>query len=146
MLSRCGNIIVILLLTIVGGCSHLNDPTWNDTRIIRIVNEFRDEMSKRGVEVEIGDLQINLVEDVGGRLYGECYRYRKPKLILLEYSLLTKIYFRKGMYHELGHCMLGLDHDETNSIMKEVVDYELVTEKDIDNLVNLYYKQLKLQK
>jgi hypothetical protein len=77
------------------------------------VETFRAEGRARGVEVA-NDVEVILVTSLGGPA-GRCYPETRRVLIAGDFwgnpdwSEPTR---REAVYHELGHCLLRLPHDE----------------------------------
>lgn len=75
--------------------------------------------------MEIDNLVVGY-DDLKGDRLGEC-RYGKTPTVVLDIAIKDRsdIYLEIVMFHELGHCILGRDHNEELSIMNtyKVQDY-----------------------
>lgn len=75
--------------------------------------DFIEELNKRHMEYVIDFQEINAVDKISDNIVGLCTYFNKVDILkreLLPYELKLVI------FHELGHCILKLDHTPENSL------------------------------
>jgi hypothetical protein len=75
--------------------------------------EFIEELNKRHIEYVIDFEEINVVNEISDNIVGLCTYFKKVDILkrdLLPYEL------RLIVFHELGHCILKLDHLAADSM------------------------------
>ncbi len=87
------------------------------------VNRFVQTAHAEGIQLEITDLQINFVNDIpsdrpGTTTLGECFMGgpdSTPHIRLNRSSWvdMDELLHEALVYHELGHCILRREHDES---------------------------------
>lgn len=119
---------ILALLTLVYGCGSENPFTSKDIRsedLRAIYEEFMDKCraaDKCGIQND-RSLIIEYGDTGSGNVLGWCYRERfKANRIVITPRIKNSPLLEVVMYHELGHCVLGLGHYENgNDIMNAFV-------------------------
>lgn len=109
----------VLALAVVLGltaCGQANSPDYPGFE--GYVDGFLAEGLKRGKNVPLQNLTIKF-EDLGLNTYADCYMGRAEiRINKLLFGTLNAVEKEIVLYHEMGHCLLDLDHDKTKiSIM-----------------------------
>lgn len=130
------NALKLLFLLMLSSCGPIVDVDWHedaaapvgdkiDPDLTVFVNDFtRDRLDRTGVGgrpyLVVGFATLGPESkgvQVQGAVVGECWG-REFVFIDKDFWESTGYWCRKGlMYHELGHCVLGLDHVDGVDIM-----------------------------
>lgn len=119
------NLIIFLILGFITACGRddSREHKW-DPRIIPIIQQFVDDAKRQGISTDLsGLINVQGVPDImfAANHTAVCERHTD--------SGTADIWLRSGVftststlwvsvYHELGHCVLGLDHvEDEDSIM-----------------------------
>ncbi len=88
------------------------------------LDSFVQELRDRQISADLSNITMEIVDDFGpgfvsrsngGNIAGLCFR--NSGLIQIDATFLTNpSFFLELVYHELGHCVLGMEH-RPNSIM-----------------------------
>lgn len=123
-----------------------------DSRLVNLATEFKYEMTIRGVEVDLTTIHIKILPVL--HIYvAECYV--QSRYVRVREDLLAQSNLKRVLFHELGHCALGLRHiGEVGDLMNEGVykdDKDEVSKQDLDELSqlvgvyeNLYHTETQL--
>lgn len=96
----------------------------NDYRISEIISEFLFKLDKNNVEYKnFDDIRYDYVDEKNkGEIFGECYSTpsffsNNTIYITINKNTLNNIAgLKTTIYHELGHCLLNLDHNNKTYI------------------------------
>lgn len=145
------------LLTVMYGCGDRSinvdpidhqDPPFKMTfeeRLKPYVSKFESEMGTNAQDVSTEFKEIN-----DGQAVGQCWEFNTgEKKILIDpryWDVATECEREELMYHELGHCALGLDHNENvidmgDSQIPESIMYPYIFCPD--KFRNYFIKELK---
>lgn len=130
---KCLLIFSILWIDFVTLGEIFTFPRSIDPKLEHYLEEFRADAAKRGVTVrpwEVGRLEYLILfgdENSEAPTIGQTFRSERFGY-QVHLPLTCQIYIKTGLdpeyseratvYHELGHCLLGLDHDpDQNQIM-----------------------------
>ena len=130
---------LLLALVVCLGCSKEADfkPVYDVPEALQpFIDRFLNEAEVRGFHYEIKNLIITYDESLGGAVCGQCNSIAMNASIQKIISINPKIecwFSDEGeeafFFHELGHCFLGRDHD--NSLLPNGDPKSLMVE---DNL------------
>lgn len=91
----------------------------------------------------IGFMQT-LPNDTPSNAIGYCLSYREVRVLKSFWESASSTERLTLLYHELGHCALGLDHvDGTPDIMNSYLLDERTADKRWDELVNTMFERAK---
>jgi hypothetical protein len=131
---------LILFLFLIVGCGHIDErytPTFEVVdygEFKEYVDDFKTIIALHDIEVKYKTLvSIGWVPQEGNTL-GLCYfyrdyRYNSPSWITISEKLKdSPNRLRWTVFHELGHCFMGLDHSQRDtSLMYQYVPKEIDT-------------------
>lgn len=82
--------------------------------------EFIQELNKRNKEYVIDFTEMNVVDTMPSLQVGICFYFNKIEILNRRFSDIKK---KLIIFHELGHCILKLEHEPENSntIMQPVL-------------------------
>lgn len=117
---------ILLLIILLTGCgTHIsvnNDPTFN-----KYYDTFLEEGLKRGVNLySIPRVSIYFSETLSDNFAGYCSWGEGYRFISINkkywdgYSEIDREYL---IFHELGHCVLGKDHDDGGVMSNDYFDW-----------------------
>lgn len=113
--------IWLLLVFLVMSCQEVTTSDLivqeTDPEIQVYFDKFEEEAAKRNVKVDLQDLRVyGIFEDLESSKGGTCtYGENTPREVSINKNYwiyanpVQKAYL---VYHELGHCALGLSHDD----------------------------------
>lgn len=137
MIKKC------LLILLLSSCSDsiIRGPVI-DRELMPYVHGFMEDCHRYGADLSAaGQLQrVSMVNDIEGDNVGVCWTHMSRSLKLLWYSTIevtkmgSEIEQQALIYHELGHCVLGLDH-VPDSIMAPFILDKPILEAKWDKLV-----------
>ncbi len=138
------NLIRSLAIIAVMGCgqTHKKDSgitVPKDPTIVEILDEFMQEAAKRGIFPNRNYIHIETVEpnEDNKAYYGLCEGYANAQHITLV-SDIPPAKLRLVLFHELGHCVLGIEHSEdAHDIMYHTMTW-LPTERWDDAVNDLF--------
>jgi hypothetical protein len=86
-----------------------------------LVDEFVAESQHQSRPISITDLVIRFTNELTGETLGECFNYhgQQTNMILIDvqdWPNESDEYRRIVLFHELGHCILNLEHDQTGRV------------------------------
>lgn len=138
-------IALFFLVTLVG-CGHQVDY-----RLAPHIEAFRAAAAKRGVDVSTCSLSAVVVDEIASsdHTMGECVGVLSPEIRISRemldgfYGALTG-YTEYVVFHELGHCWLGLEHDGDTLMQATAsppVGWSAYREKELDKLFAKYQRR-----
>ncbi len=139
-------LVVYLSLIVTIGCT--SKPTNNNLEFSPIVNRFLLEGASRRVTIDPDNLTIELVDKFSPELTGlspgtiaVCnYANNHVEVLSGAWNSINEVTKELTIFHELGHCLLGLRHAECPSVMcwhmdtVSIVDYEINRTMYLDGL------------
>ncbi len=112
--------LLIALCLLSCNDDELDNITIIPTELQPLFDMFKEEAALRGVHIDYTGVKVRY-EDMSGTPYTG-YAYPKKMLITLDSSKLSyKKFQQRIVFHELGHLLLGRDHDDTRMGKKEVI-------------------------
>lgn len=114
---------IILILLVLTGCNQ-NIKRQSELSLNKDLAPYVQEFIQAGVSVGkrvvVDDLSLHFSDRLDADVAGQCQpndkgTYGTPTILISTkyWPSLTEILRRQVMFHELGHCVLWLDHDET---------------------------------
>ena len=122
-LRRLGfwNIICFCVVFLMYGCEKTSEEVFYDVpeEFEPFVELFIQEAKSRGIDLEIENLIIAYDDEMDDAICGSC-NSRTPdanlqKIILINANIcwISDLQKEALLFHELGHCILGRDHEAT---------------------------------
>ena len=109
----------LLVLSLLIGCGKDNSPL-----LISYANEFIAEGAKRGVSVDLNKMLSLRYGKTSAGADGTCKRFKPTGQYeitinkrILNAANYTRLHIKALVFHELGHCALGLKHSGDNNII-----------------------------
>lgn len=110
---------MLTILVLLSSCmktTHVQQVRAVDTSFIAYLNEFKAQANSRGVNVDDEHIVVLFgnVKWNGKNVVASCsYDYKGPTVTVdaNEWNNVNDLYREEILFHELGHCLLGLDHD-----------------------------------
>lgn len=110
-------------------------PRSSEEEIIQVlIKEFIADAANEGIDVDIDRLTFSIGEDLGSESLGEmdelqtlasCARLQGHLTFLRSTVNPYNLYdLRATVYHELGHCIFGLNHDEREQNFPVIMNAE----------------------
>ena len=109
--------LALLAILLFYSCNEL-DILETDAELIPYFEIFEEEGEKRGIEVDFVAANIEgLIQDINrGSVLGQCFRNeRRPRKVIIDREYWEDANEQERqflIFHELGHCFLGLEHDD----------------------------------
>jgi len=110
------NLIIFYLLTL-SSCGSAN---YSIKGFESYVEEFHAQASKYNKAIDLAHLDISFgdTQSAGPEVIGLCYTYEssEDKDIVINkefWNDATELQRKELMFHEMGHCLLDLDHDDS---------------------------------
>ena len=114
--------------TFEAGAVIIDTNEFVDPLIRPFLDSFIAELQERQISADLSNISIEFVDDFGpdlvglsegGTIAGLCFF--DTGLIQIDALLISNPSFLfEVIYHELGHCVLGMEHRE-NSLMSEII-------------------------
>ncbi len=126
------SILFAVVFILMSSCTNKEDGVILDERLVPFFEIFKEEAAKRDVVFDNSVEQIEgYIQSVAGQsVIGICKRnenVEKHRQLIFDspyWKTATKLEKEYVVFHELGHCFLGLGHDDSangqgvcNSIM-----------------------------
>lgn len=107
------------------------------------VSEFVAESVRQGRPVSITDLVVRFSSQLTAETLGECFNYhgQATNVILIDaqdWQWESDEYKRVVLFHELGHCVLNLEHVTTGNVRGGYCTSTSVMYPYIQNATNMY--------
>lgn len=104
---------VALLVPLVG-CAHVPRET-----LASSFETFIAEGRARGVRFAGNAVQLSFVDSLPGKAAGRCFPNRRPRLVEISREVWDDGFYtddtrRQIVFHELGHCLLGIREHTIN--------------------------------
>lgn len=145
--------LILMSIALVSCDKSSDDGQYIATELQQYFDQFEVEASRYNVDVEIDDLDISgYVENIRGNgTVGQCKIYSDGmQEVVIDEGYWDRIGDEQKeflVFHELGHCILGRDHDDTvlvedicKSIMRSgLTDCNIIYD---DNSREMYLKEL----
>ena len=110
--------LVTLSILLLASCNEL-DILETDPELVPYFDIFEEEAEKRGIQVDFVAANIEgLLQDIGSQsVLGQCFRNeRRPKKVVIDREFWEGANEQDRqflIFHELGHCFLDLEHDDS---------------------------------
>lgn len=118
MKTHFGSLVVASVLLCLNACSSENEQEI-EADLQEHFDTFIEEAAVYGVEISIADIDINgYIENIESRgTLGQCKSYSNgSKAVVIDQPFWnTASYIEREyvVFHELGHCLLNRDHDNS---------------------------------
>lgn len=141
--------IILMFILFIMGCSESNNSYPQNTGEITAeamvyYKRFIYEGKIRGVD--LSNIKITIIDNNLGKFSGTCYHNEKVielnwEQIQIGMDQVGSWYKEYVIYHELGHCLLGLEHSEEIILMRkyfpdDLFDYQINRNNLLDQLFN----------
>jgi len=156
---------ILMLLFLVGCGDQFQDkrflapiPVTNQVRPTLLSEDFRPFVEQFYIDAEKRDVatstmveSVGFIDDYGEGMdtIGRCSEFythqsgpvtRKVTVLRSDWDASTDIHRKLVLYHELGHCALGLHHtEESQQIMAKYALPDIFAELNWDELVNTLF-------
>ncbi len=97
--------LILLLFVCCASCGQFDAGTYTDQAFVEYLEEFEAEY-----DMNLKNYPIHFQDLVGDRI-GQC-NYPEIKIDPKKWAAMYNGKRRATIFHELGHCVLGLPHDE----------------------------------
>ena len=110
--------LVAFSILLLASCNEL-DILETDAELIPYFDIFEEEAEKRGIEVDFVEANIEgLLQNIRSEsVLGQCFRNeRRPRKVVIDrdyWEGATEPERQFLIFHELGHCFLDLEHDDS---------------------------------
>lgn len=140
---------LFIILFLLSECSHIQRYEVPSS-VQPHINKFQEEGKKQHLDIRITNLIVQF-ESLERPTIGECYDENwsngSPKLVLDPDYWKTAFPLEREtlIFHELGHCYLGRDHDDTilsTGIHKSLMSSTLIPTKEYKSNKDYYSKEL----
>lgn len=133
----------LILLTLASSCGP-NTPIIVDDALAPYVHKFEKDIDVRVSNVSVG------FGPTSGNVVGKCLlhgSYRKITIKKDYWDSVSEVQKEQLMYHELGHCALGLGHEDglLSNYCPASIMYPFAFEYCYKNFPEYYKKELKLR-
>lgn len=133
---------IVLLAVLISGCGNYADEPKRDfnPELRDLVFEYIDTIGVSDARVyNLTTVQLRSpVDSIHTGAYGICYHDNFTVQVFLDSVRLTQADRRHVLIHELSHCLLDLDHDESTKVLS--ADYTAgrttISDEEIQDLYN----------
>ena len=133
--------ILIFTLTTCAEKPNKKNVRFIDEGLMELVTSFEEDFG-----VHIG-FEVRWVDTIHSGFIGVCNVQGSYRQVLMLRSYKNSIYLNQMLYHELGHCALNLQHDDSerdimNSSVTPDVNYywDFYVQQMIDKYLDSKYK------
>ena len=143
-------VLIVMLILPITGCKQKSQPPKVDYALKQMVLEWTQLMGRHGIEYadEFNDIEYIRVVNAGalgdGVHAGESNR--QYHTISIDVNNFKEGYWstRNTVYHELGHYVFGLEHNDTRlDIMNTNTTSEIVCKQNWVDLASRYVETIK---
>ncbi len=145
-------LVLLALLASAFGCANVRNATLADT-----LYTFVSEGRARGVVVHPEAVDIRFVDSLPGDVAGRCFYNQSPRVVEISRAVWDSGFYtddtrRQIVFHELGHCLLGIHGHTVNlepfpakhsvGIMEsELIPYERYAGHEAEWLDRLFWRR-----
>ena len=112
-------LLLVLISLVLAGCGGCGRAPGSYVGFEPYVDAFVAEGAVRGVSVDMYGIDIKLVDTLPENTLGICNHYTGHISLLKSFWELFPNEREELIFHELGHCVLGLGHSESG-IMRPI--------------------------
>lgn len=119
LLTSCGIPLPLQKDLVVKDINAVRQFSTTDPAFTKYVQEFehRGRVTMNDGSFSVGDIPVNFGDTENPNFQGVCFEYPDgTKEVIVKrswWSAVSEEYRESLIFHELGHCRLGRDHDDT---------------------------------
>ena len=136
----------LLVLSLLIGCGRDNSPL-----LMTYTNDFVAEAASRGVSIDLDKMLSIRYGKTSKGADGTCKRLKLTGQYeitinkrILNADNYTRLHIKALVFHELGHCALGLDHSEDSSVImyRSIIQSKQYYENNWDYLIDQLFNSI----
>jgi len=145
-------LFLIFLTTFLNSCNPRHKGTNIDKELYEIYVEFLEDCESYGVNIDnyprLSNLKLNeMSEETVGVCVTDETLFMKYRNVYVNDIIKDRFLLKFIAYHEMGHCIFGLEHDNSERLrlMTEEInlEYRDLYYKNWDNMKYLYFKKVR---